>query len=135
MNQAETVIRKEIIVLNHLNELADQKKQALFDNNMEALSQIVQEEEVAVGELKQLEDSRLRQAGLFSNSNLKGEIRSLLYELKTKNEFNQVVLRDAIASTRFAIQLMIGDESSSAVYGSEGRVEEKPYRQFFDGRG
>lgn len=128
------VLQEEILLLKNLHGLADQKRQALLDNNWEALRKVTEDEEVAVKRLTTMEETRLEQAGSFSDDE-KNEMRRLVQELKVKNEFNQLVLNDALVYTRFFLNAIMGATAPAATYGAEGTLQGTAYRQLIDDRG
>lgn len=140
MTRTSSVLTDEIQILQMLIDLADQKRTALFDKNLASLQQVVEEEEVATKRLSQLEETRLQQAGLFTTDDEahrmeRETMRQLLQILKTKNEFNQTILNDAVAYTRYSLQLFFGMRQTTAVYGAEGKLEGTGYRRIIDRKG
>lgn len=130
----DCVFQEEILVLKKLHDLADKKRQALFANDWEALRLVTQAEEAAAKNLAALEETRLRQAGPFAEDK-RDEMRRLVQDLKVKNDFNQVVLNDALAYTRFFLNAVMGVATDSPMYGAKGNVQETSYKQLIDGRG
>lgn len=136
MTPIDTIIEREIHQLTLLIQLADEKRQVLLQSDLDGLRRVTELEEAAAKELKQLEDARLRQAGLFSEpSSQKEELSQRVRLLKEKNDFNQTILGDALAYTRFMLQMLMGVGSKPAVYGAEGKIQEGAYRRIIDGRG
>lgn len=136
MTQADSIIERELHVLTLLIQLADDKRLALIHNDLDALRRVTESEEAAAKNLKQLEETRLKQAGLFTSIPSRDEeFRQRLYELKEKNDFNQTILGDALAYTRFMLQMLMGVGAKPAVYGAEGKIQEGTYRRIIDGRG
>jgi hypothetical protein len=138
MTHVASVLKDEIEILETLNKLADQKRDALLKDDLTALQTVSNEEIAASERLRQLEETRLQQAGLFSNDSQREDrerIRQLIHTLKTKNEFNQTVLTDALAYTRFNIQLIAGIHQSAGFYGAEGKLQDVHYRRIIDRKG
>ncbi|HEX2953879.1 MAG TPA: flagellar protein FlgN [Bacillota bacterium] len=138
MTRTASVLKDEIGALEYLINIAEQKRVALLKDDLVALQSVINEEEAASKHLCQLEETRLQQAGLFTNDEEakdRKKMRQLLQMLKTKNEFNQTVLNDALAYTRFNIQLIAGIRQSSSFYGAEGRLQDVNYRRIIDRKG
>lgn len=136
MISIDSIVEREIHLISLLSQLADRKRQALIQNDLGELRRVTELEEAAAKELKQLEEARLHQAGLFSNKSIyDDELRQRVFELKEKNDFNQALLGDALAYTRFMLQTIAGTGMKPTVYGAEGKVQDGTAQRIFDGRG
>lgn len=114
---------EEINLLRQLVELATAKKEALYDNDLEALRQVVDKEEQAliiVDRFQQLDETQIRDCGSFKQYTQ--ERVALLAQLKEINLLNQQLLEDALAIVDYSLKLIHGEEENQ-LYGSSGKVE------------
>lgn len=114
---------EEINLLRQLVELATAKKEALYDNDLEAIRQVVDKEEQAliiVERFQQLDEAQIRDGRDFKQYTQ--ERAALLAQLKEINLLNQQLLEDALAIVDYSLKLIHGEEESQ-LYGSSGKVE------------
>ena len=114
---------EEINLLRQLVELATAKKEALYDNDLEAIRQVVDKEEQAliiVERFQQLDEAQIRDCGDFKQ--YMQERAALLAQLKEINLLNQQLLEDALAIVDYSLKLIHGEEENQ-LYGSSGKVE------------
>lgn len=133
--EAQNRMAEEINLLRQLVELAIAKKEALFENDLEALRKIVVEEEQT---LAVAEGLRPQNSGEAHNSvedpRLLQERAALIDQLKAVNLLNQQLLEDALAVVDYSLKLIHGEEESN-MYGSSGQVETVGNRSVLNWRG
>jgi hypothetical protein len=135
----QTLLQQEIDVLKELNTLSLMKKEALLKDDLDALQVIVLKEEALSAKLKEIDDACSPQVQFFlkerfssgKNRADSGEITALIedlrkqaLELKLNNEFNQALLKDALAIVEFTINALMPQTSAeSGFYGASGKID------------
>ena len=123
MDEVQGRMADEINLLRQLVELATAKKEALYDNDLEALRQVVDKEEQAllvVERFQQLNETQIRDCRDIKHYTR--ERATLLAQLKEINLLNQQLLEDALAVVDYSLKLIHGEEENN-LYGSSGKVE------------
>ncbi|HHT49383.1 MAG TPA: flagellar protein FlgN [Firmicutes bacterium] len=121
--KAQERMAEEISLLRQLLALATAKKEALFENNLEALREIVDEEEqtlAVVDRFQRVDDGEARESTEFHD--FIQERAAILAELKEINLLNQQLLEDALAVVEYSLKLIHGEEENN-LYGSSGQVK------------
>lgn len=136
----QTLLQQEIDVLKELNTLSLLKKEALLKDDLDALQVIVLKEEALSAQFKKLDDACSPQVQFFLRersskvktgtekqpkeiTTLIEELRKHTLQLKLNNEFNQALLKDALAIVEFTINALMPQTSAeSGFYGSSGKV-------------
>jgi flagellar biosynthesis/type III secretory pathway chaperone len=114
---------EEIYLLQQLVQLATKKKEALYDNDLEALRQVVEKEEEALAVVERFQQLDERQIHYCGDATQYTQDRvALLTQLKEINLLNQQLLEDALAIVDYSLKLIHGEEESQ-LYGSSGKVE------------
>ena len=143
--QEKTLIEEEISSLKRLLELAEQKRDALLQEDLDTLMSLLQAEE---GELKVLEGIRVRTVVRSSKQSIGSESDStsdsILHDLggkkedcskvKDLNEFNQQLIGDSLAYIHFMLQIFHGEDGKS-IYGAKGIMETKTAGPLIDLKG
>lgn len=126
---------EEINLLRQLVDLATAKKEALFENNLEALREIVEEEEKTLAVVESFQ--RADYAETLASTELQDFIQeraALLARLKEINLLNQQLLEDALAVVAYSLKLIHGEEENN-LYGSSGKVKTVGSQSVFNWRG
>lgn len=136
----EVLLQQEINVIKELNSLSLLKKEALLKDDLDALQVIVLKEEALSAKLQKLDDACSPQVQFFlrggSSSNLKDEgklgekaralieeLRKNALQLKLNNEFNQNLIKDALAVVEFTLNALMPQVSGeNGFYESTGKV-------------
>lgn len=137
----EVLLQQEIDVIKELNSLSLLKKEALLKDDLDALQVIVLKEEALSVKLKKLDDACSPQVQFFlrggSSPNLKEEklgegektkalieeLRKNALQLKLNNEFNQNLIKDALAVVEFTLNALMPQVSgASGFYEATGKV-------------
>ena len=120
--QVQDRMVQEINLFKQLVDLATAKKEALYNNDLEALRQIVEEEEKAlmiVERFTPIDYAAVRDTDGFQK--LAQERTALITQLKEINLLNQQLLEDALAVVEYSLKLIHGAEENN-LYGSSGKV-------------
>jgi len=126
---------EEINLLRQLVDLATAKKEALFEDNLEALRGIVAEEEKTLAVVDCLQLAAYAEAR--ESAEFQGFIQekaALITRLKEINLLNQRLLEDALAVVEYSLKLIRGEEENN-LYGSSGKVKAGGNRSVFNWRG
>lgn len=136
----KTLLQQEIDVLKELNSLSLFKKEALLKDDLDALQVIVLKEEALSAQLKKIDDACSPQVQFFLRERFSGdrtetekppeeitvlieELRKQIRQLKLNNEFNQALIKDALAIVEFTINALMPQTSAeSGFYGASGRI-------------
>lgn len=135
----EELLQQEINVIKELNSLSLLKKEALLKDDLDALQVIVLKEEALSVKLQKLDDACSPQVQFFlrggSSSNQKEEkpgkktgalieeLRKNALQLKLNNEFNQDLIKDALAVVEFTVNaLMPQVNGENGFYEATGKV-------------
>lgn len=136
----EVLLQQEINVIKELNSLSLLKKEALLKDDLDALQVIVLKEEALSAKLQKLDDACSPQVQFFlrggSSPNLKDEgklgekaralieeLRKNALQLKLNNEFNQNLIKDALAVVEFTLNALMPQVSGeNGFYESTGKV-------------
>ncbi|HHU50446.1 MAG TPA: flagellar protein FlgN [Firmicutes bacterium] len=144
--QEKTLIEEEISSLKRLLELAEQKRDALLQEDLDTLMSLLQAEE---GELKVLEGIRRpdgcpvvkaehrSESDSTSDSilhDLLEERKRIARKVKDLNEFNQQLIGDSLAYIHFMLQIFHGEDGKS-IYGAKGIMETKTAGPLIDLKG
>ena len=134
------LLRQEIDVLKELNAQSLLKKEALLKDDLDALQVIVLKEEALSQKLKKIDDACSPQVQFFLRERFSGdgtkiekgseevaalieELRRQVKQLKLNNEFNQALIKDALAIVEFTINALMPQTSAeSGFYGASGRI-------------
>ena len=134
------LLQQEIEVVKELNSLSLLKKEALLKDDLDELQVIVLKEEALSLKLQKLDDacspqvqfflrgdSRLNQPGARRlDEKTKGlieELRQNALQLKLNNEFNQDLLRDALAVVEFTVNALMPQlGAENGFYEATGKV-------------
>lgn len=114
---------EEIYLLQQLVQLATTKKEALYDNDLEVLRQVVEKEEetlAVVERFQQLDERQIQHCSDFKQYTR--DRMALLTQLKELNLLNQQLLEDALAIVDYSLKLIHGEEEGQ-FYSSSGKVE------------
>lgn len=133
--EAQSRMAEELDLLQQLVDLAVAKKAALFENDLEALRQIIDGEEKAMAKAEALHLHH--EEGLDKTPEgrqLLQKRAALIAKLKEVNLLNQQLLEDALAVVDYSLRLIHGAEESD-LYGSSGRVETVGNRSILNWRG
>ena len=126
---------EELDLLQQLVDLAVAKKEALFENDLEALRMIVDNEEKTLAKAEGLRPQNNGESGGGTeDQRLSQERAALIARLKEINLINQQLLEDALAIVDYSLKLIHGEEESN-MYGSSGRVETVGNRSVLNWRG
>ena len=146
-----------------LLELAEQKKQALINNQVSELSAIVQQETKWMKHISELEQQWRQSAAQFLAENgvhpgedvTLSDVIRLVYHardklalteardrllhtierLKTVNDLNQELIRQSLAYIDYSLNLLMGEADDDAVYQKPETVSSAPRRRgIFDAR-
>ncbi|NLW47346.1 MAG: flagellar protein FlgN [Firmicutes bacterium] len=138
----QTLLQQEIDVLKELNNLSLSKKEVLLKDDLDALQVIVLKEEALSTQLKILDDACSPQVQFFLKERfskdetgvkkpseqivtLIEELRQQTLQLKLNNEFNQALIKDALAIVEFTINALMPQTSAeSGLYGASGKVNQ-----------
>jgi hypothetical protein len=136
----QTLLQQEIDVLKELNSLSLLKKEALLKDDLDALQVIVLKEEALSAQLKKIDDACSPQVQFFLRERFSGakngtekqpeeiaalieELRKQIQQLKLNNEFNQALIKDALAIVEFTINALMPQTSAeSGFYEASGKV-------------
>lgn len=135
----EVMLQQEIDIIKELNSLSLLKKEALLKDDLDALQVIVLKEEALSAKLQKLDDACSPQVQFFlrggSSPNLKEEqlgektkalieeLRKNALQLKLNNEFNQNLIKDALAVVEFTLNALMPQVSgASGFYEATGKV-------------
>jgi len=126
---------EELNLLQQLVDLAVAKKEALFENDLEALRKIVDDEEKALAKAEGLRPLNVGEIGdSTEGQRLRQEKAALIARLKEINLLNQQLLEDALAIVDYSLRLIHGAEESN-MYGASGKVETVGNRSLLNWRG
>ncbi|MFW5985577.1 MAG: flagellar protein FlgN [Halanaerobiaceae bacterium] len=126
------VLKTEYEYYQKLNDFASEKKEAIIENDVEKLTEIIEKEKDIIAEINQLEDKRdnllaefnskvdldteqLNYSQLVENISQKwetrlGELRekllNIIDELHQKNEENKSLINEAIKLNNFSFKMM-----------------------------
>lgn len=127
----QSLLEKEVTILTELHSLSLLKKDALLNDDLESLETIVLKEEALSGNLKILDNACAPQVKFFLKGQIeppeaiKGlmdDVRRLVKDVKTNNDFNQALIRDSLNIIQFTLNALLGtNEQSPGVYGSSGK--------------
>ena len=132
----EVLLQQEIDIIKELNSLSLLKKEALLKDDLDALQVIVLKEEALSVKLQKLDDACSPQVQFFlrggSSPNLKDEektralieeLRKNTLQLKLNNEFNQNLIKDALAVVEFTLNALMPQVSGeNGFYEATGKV-------------
>lgn len=100
-----------------LLELAYEKKQLLIRNDMAAFSALVKEEAKLVRQISQKETERL-QGTVVLDDEEKEELRTVVFELKRKNELNAQLLEQSLRYITWHLDMLM-PEADDFTYGQQ----------------
>lgn len=138
--QEKTLIEEEISSLKRLLELAEQKRDALLQEDLDTLMSLLKAEE---SELKALEGIRRPgeppsvKEGHKPDPAIDGliqERKRIAQKVKELNEFNQQLIGDSLAYIHFMLQIFHGEDGKN-IYGAKGRMETKTANPLIDLKG
>ena len=132
----EVLLKQEIDVIKELNSLSLLKKEALLKDDLDTLQVIVLKEEALSVKLQKLDDACSPQVQFFLKGGSspdrkeKGKTEALIEELrknalqlKLNNEFNQDLIKDALAVVEFTVNaLMPQGGVENGFYEATGKV-------------
>jgi flagellar biosynthesis/type III secretory pathway chaperone len=135
----QTLLQQEIDVLKELNTLSLLKKEALLKDDLDGLQVIVLKEEALSAQLKKIDDACFPQVQFFLRERFSGksdtekqpeelvalieELRKQTQQLKLNNEFNQALIKDALAIVEFTMNALMPQTSAeSGFYEASGKV-------------
>ncbi len=145
----ESLLREEIAIMEALTQLIHLKKEALLNDDLAQLEQIILKEEAASAKLHKIKGACLPQVRFFLKSQKRGipipdeigaclqRIKQLAGEIQATNEFNRTLLEDSLCLVRFTINSLLPTaEGKRDLYGSSGKItnEQKSVR-FLDSIG
>lgn len=133
VSQLEQLLGKQLILLDELIKLSLLKKDALLNDNIEALEVIVLKEEGLSRNLHAIGRACAPQVQFFLKGRLtenpeaiRGLIRQVgekARELQRNNELNQAIIQDSLALVQFMLNTLITPATTdSSFYGSSGKV-------------
>ena len=133
--EVQNRMTEELNLLQQLVDLAVAKKEALFENDLEALTKIVDDEEQTLAKAEGLRPHNDGEIGdSAEGQRLLQERAALIARLKEINLLNQQLLEDALAVVDYSLKLIHGAEESN-MYGSSGQVETVGNRSVLNWRG
>lgn len=134
------LLQQEIDVIKELNSLSLLKKEALLKDDLDELQVIVLKEEALSLKLQKLDDACSPQVQFFlrgdsrlnqgeaeqsdeKTKELVEELRRNALQLKLNNEFNQNLLKDALAVVEFTVNALMPQlGAENGFYEANGKV-------------
>jgi flagellar biosynthesis/type III secretory pathway chaperone len=143
------MLQTEIELLGKLNELSLLKKEALLNDDVSRLEEVVFQEEFSIRQLKVLDDACASQVQFFFRANetdtaaieafweKQNELRRLAAELQVNNRFNMDLTRDSLALTQFMINALTPPGGDKVLtYNASGKtVDPKAKNYLLDYKG
>lgn len=127
----QSLLEKEVAILTELNSLSLLKKDVLLNDDIDALQQIVLQEEALSGKLKTIENVSAPQVQFFLSGKASApetivglieEIRRLVKEFKGHNDLNQLLIRDSLGIVQFTLNALLGmNDNGLGVYSAAGK--------------
>lgn len=127
----QSLLQKEVELLTELNSLSRLKKEALLNDDLASLETIVLKEEILSGNLKTVDNACSSQVQFFLKGQvepppeidaLMTELRDLVREVKSNNDFNQALIRDSLSIIQFTLNALLGsDDTGRGVYSAKGK--------------
>ncbi len=132
-----TLLQQEIDVIKELNSLSLLKKEALLKDDLDTMQVIVLKEEALSVKLKKLDDACSPQVQFFLRGSLPNgakkpshetvalieELRKNALKLKLNNEFNQALIKDALAVVEFTVNALLPQVGAeNGFYEASGKV-------------
>ncbi|NLM36615.1 MAG: flagellar protein FlgN [Firmicutes bacterium] len=126
---------EELNLLQQLVDLAVAKKEALFENDLETLRRVVDEEEKTLAKAEGLRPLNVGEIDdNAEGQRLRLERAALIAQLREVNLLNQQLLEDALTVVDYSLRLLHGAEENN-MYGSSGKVETVGNRSLLNWRG
>jgi len=143
------IIKNEIDIFKELLFLADQEKDAVVGNHVDALSAIVEKQQAALSNVKKAENERTRTlANIHAGSglpegksrlsdiigtaqgelhedlkNLAAELENTAAKLRRVGMVNKMLIDTQLEYASFCINLMTGSQDTLNTYSGSGRME------------
>jgi flagellar biosynthesis/type III secretory pathway chaperone len=145
----ESLLREEIKIMEALSQLVRLKKEALLNDDLGQLEQIILKEEATSARLHKIEGACFPQVRFFLKGSKSGavipeeivaclrRIKQLATEIQAINEFNRTLLKNSLDLTRFSINFLLpAGEGKRDLYGSSGTViNNQKMVRFLDSKG
>lgn len=145
--ELQSLLEKEIEVLEELNKVSLLKKEALLNDDLNSLEEIVLTEERLSQSLKKIDDACSPQVQFFLTENpynISSEVKDLLIKLRHSalnlrltNQFNQELLKDSINIIHLMLNSITdGETEDNNTYSSAGKiVKNKATKSLLDFKG
>ena len=143
-HELQELLYKELQLLEELNGLSLQKKEALLNDDLISLETIVLKEEALSKKLHVVDDACSPQVKFFlrvlksgspnkladpkeeETLELVRKIRETAFRLQRNNEFNQTLISDALSLIQFKLNILVpSDKANAPVYGASGKMERR----------
>jgi flagellar biosynthesis/type III secretory pathway chaperone len=143
------MMQTEIELLGKLNELSLIKKEALLNENIARLEEVVFQEESSIRQLKTLDDACASQVQFFFQAHetdtavtevfweKQNELRQVAAKLQANNRFNMDLIRDSLAITQFMLNALTAPAGHKVLtYNASGKtVDPKAKNHLLDYKG
>lgn len=134
----ETLIEEELEVLEELNKVSLLKKEALLNNDLKSLEDIILMEEKLSFRFKKIDDACSPQVQFFlkeklddasvpsSTKELLLRLRKSALQLQTNNRFNQDLIEDSLNLLQFTLNIFTSATTTeTSTYSSVGKIIKK----------
>lgn len=157
LNALKAVLQLETVEYKQMLELAVEKKEALFKNNVAELDLIVAREITVLKRIKQLEAERealIEKAATLSHKpkntmqlkdiielvsgdlqeefvRIRDELNAVIMQLKLSNNANRGLIETQLQYASFCVNLLAGHVSALGTYSHAGGIDEKQEKATF----
>lgn len=129
----QQLLQKELTILDELSSLSHLKTNAIMNDDLNAVEEIVLREEALTKSLKKIDNACSPQVQFFLKGSVKQrpafltesvkKLRESAQRLQANNELNQHLLRVSLNLVTFTLNTLLPPtDGGVAVYGSSGKV-------------